>query len=453
MTASSPTRSSAAAAGRPRCWPRWRPQVPDPQAAGDMYPLTELLSGATGRTVLAEAPGKSGATLERMVIGGQDYVLKQLDLADDWTMRASGCLRGAPLVLWERGILSRLPGCFNQPIVAAVPLPRGAVLGGGCALLMRDVPPWLAPPTDFPGQHARQVTAFGLVDVRRLDHHQQPSGRPAELAGHVLLQRGELDQVAVALGAEVDAVRVADQLDRAAGQPEIEQADAGDVAGVGVRLQGGDGRRPGGRIVAPPVDDPRHLVPAGVLVVEEPGRVAVRAAEHGDLSGVGKVGVHPGQPLRFGVTGDDLVRRVGPRHHQRHQRDLPYRLLVVPAGDAVGQDPPRDREPRRPDGVRGQGVRPVTGEFYRHDRIVCNRVSSAEPRARAPGPAACTGRYCSSLPMAKPDPSGGSLVMPAAAAAGSRRTVRRPARGSTGSSCAGRSPGPRRAWSDRKSVV
>src|ERR1017187_4051746 len=85
MTASSPTRSSAAAAGRPRCWPRWRPrwrpQVPDPQAAGDMYPLTELLSGATERTVLAEAPGKSGATLERMVIGGQDYGLKQLDLA------------------------------------------------------------------------------------------------------------------------------------------------------------------------------------------------------------------------------------------------------------------------------------------------------------------------------------------------------------------------------------
>jgi hypothetical protein len=142
--------------------------VPDPQAAGDMYPLTELLSGATGRTVLAEAPGKSGATLERMVIGGQDYVLKQLDLADDWTMRASGCLRGAPLVLWERGILSRLPGCFNQPIVVAVPLPRGAVprgavlggavLGGGCALLMRDVTPWLVPATDEPitlDQHAR----------------------------------------------------------------------------------------------------------------------------------------------------------------------------------------------------------------------------------------------------------------------------------------------------------
>src|SRR5580658_3644815 len=139
MTASSPTRSSAVAAGRPSCWPRWRPQVRDPQAAGDANPLCELLAAATERTVLAEAPGKSGATLERVVIGGQDYVLKHLDLAQDWTMRASGCLRGAPLVLWERGILSRLPDCFNQPIVgAAATVPRG-----GCSLLMRDVTPWL----------------------------------------------------------------------------------------------------------------------------------------------------------------------------------------------------------------------------------------------------------------------------------------------------------------------
>ena len=82
--------------------------------------VAELLAGATERTELAEVPGKSGATLERVVIGGRDYVLKHLDLAEDWTMRASGCLRGAPLVLWERGILARLPDCFNQPIVLSL---------------------------------------------------------------------------------------------------------------------------------------------------------------------------------------------------------------------------------------------------------------------------------------------------------------------------------------------
>src|SRR5215472_4312530 len=129
MTVSCPTWSSAAAAGRPRCSPRWRRPVPGELAAA---PLADLLAGATERTALDEVPGKSGATLERVVIDGQAYVLKHLDLAQDWTMRASGCLRGAPLVLWERGILAGLPGCLNQPIVGAAPEP------GGCALLMRD---------------------------------------------------------------------------------------------------------------------------------------------------------------------------------------------------------------------------------------------------------------------------------------------------------------------------
>src|SRR6266571_2528912 len=159
MTASSRTRSCAAAAGRPRCWPRWRRPVPEPpvpelavRRPGGADPLAELLAGATERGELAGAPGKSGASLERVVIGGQGYVLKHLRLADDWTMRASGCLRGAPLVLWERGILARLPSCLNQPIVGA------ARERGGCALLMRDVTPWLVPATDepiAPDQHAR----------------------------------------------------------------------------------------------------------------------------------------------------------------------------------------------------------------------------------------------------------------------------------------------------------
>src|SRR2546430_2890960 len=136
MTVSWPTWASAAAAGRPRCSPRWRRPVPDE--------LADLLSSATERVGLDEAPGKSGATLERVVIDGQAYVLKHLDLASDWTMRASGCLRGAPLVLWERGILARLPGCLNQPIVAAAPARRRrppARRAAGRAAVARPPPP------------------------------------------------------------------------------------------------------------------------------------------------------------------------------------------------------------------------------------------------------------------------------------------------------------------------
>jgi hypothetical protein len=128
--------------------------MPDPQpaGAGRRYPgVAALLDGMTERTTLAGVPGKSGATMERVVIGGQHYVLKHLDLAEDWTMRASGCLRGAPLMLWERGILARLPDCFNQPIIGAAREPGpGPAPSGGCALLMHDVTPWLIPATDAP---------------------------------------------------------------------------------------------------------------------------------------------------------------------------------------------------------------------------------------------------------------------------------------------------------------
>jgi len=136
--------------------------MPDPQPAGAARryrDMAELLAGASERTVLAEVPGKSGARLERVVIGGQPYVLKHIDLAEDWTMRASGCLRGASLTLWERGILARLPDCFNQPIVGAAPVePGGPAPSGGCDLLMHDVTPWLVPVTDAPittAQHLR----------------------------------------------------------------------------------------------------------------------------------------------------------------------------------------------------------------------------------------------------------------------------------------------------------
>jgi len=121
--------------------------------------LAELLARATERAPLDGAPGKSGAEMERLVIDGQHYVLKRLDLARDWTLRASGCLPGPPLVLWERGILRRLPGCINQPIVSvARQAPASARPSGGCLLLMRDVTPWLVPATSSAiteRQHAR----------------------------------------------------------------------------------------------------------------------------------------------------------------------------------------------------------------------------------------------------------------------------------------------------------
>ena len=129
--------------------------------------LADLLAAATSRETVADGPGKSGAVLERLEIDGQPYVLKHLDLASDWTMRASGCLRGAPLELWERGVLDRLPGCLNQPIVAAGREERsGPGPSGGCAVLMHDVGRWLVPVSDDPiplGQHQRFLTHMAAL--------------------------------------------------------------------------------------------------------------------------------------------------------------------------------------------------------------------------------------------------------------------------------------------------
>ena len=130
-----------------------------PEAPAVFASVTELIAGATSRVSVTEGAGKSGARLERLMIGGEPYVLKHLDLAQDWTMRASGCLPGAPLLAWERGLLARLPGCFNQPIVGVCRVGgEGKAPAGGCAVLMRDVSPWLVPVTDEPislDQHLR----------------------------------------------------------------------------------------------------------------------------------------------------------------------------------------------------------------------------------------------------------------------------------------------------------
>jgi hypothetical protein len=134
--------------------------VPSATAVPLAGSVDELLAGATERTALVEGAGKSGARLERVVIDGQRFVLKHLDLADDWTMRAAGDLGGASLTLWRSGLLARLPACINQPIVG-VALERNEHAGGpggGCALLMHDVGRWLVPVADEPiplDQHLR----------------------------------------------------------------------------------------------------------------------------------------------------------------------------------------------------------------------------------------------------------------------------------------------------------
>ena len=103
--------------------------------------IAELLADAADVTAIDSA-GKSGALLERVIIGGEPHVVKYLDPSTDWTMRAAGVEGSATLELWRRGILTRLPASINQPIVGI------AYEDGVTALLMRDVGDWLVPVSD-----------------------------------------------------------------------------------------------------------------------------------------------------------------------------------------------------------------------------------------------------------------------------------------------------------------
>jgi len=133
--------------------------------------VDELLAGATDREPMIGGAGKSGARLERVTIDGERYIVKYLDLADDWTMRAAGSLSGAAMTLWRRGMLARLPECINQPIVG-VAMNRSEPSGGpsgGSSLLMRDVGEWLVPVEDDPiplEQHLRFLDHMSAMHAK-----------------------------------------------------------------------------------------------------------------------------------------------------------------------------------------------------------------------------------------------------------------------------------------------
>ena len=77
------------------------------------------------------------------MIDGQRFVLKQLHVDHDWTMRGFGDLGCRPLRLWTTGMLDLMPPSIDHAVVgAAAGLGRH---GWGAALLLRDVGEHLVP--------------------------------------------------------------------------------------------------------------------------------------------------------------------------------------------------------------------------------------------------------------------------------------------------------------------
>jgi hypothetical protein len=141
--------------------------------------VEELIAGATERHPLDTGDGKSGATLERVVIGGERFVLKHLHPDDDWTMRGFGDVTCRPVAVWTSGLLDAVPPQIDHAVVAAAHgLGRN---GWGGALLLRDVSDHLFPPGDAP---------LSLAEHRQLLDHMaalsaalwEPQGLPELLS-------------------------------------------------------------------------------------------------------------------------------------------------------------------------------------------------------------------------------------------------------------------------------
>jgi hypothetical protein len=106
----------------------------------------DLADAASDRQPLLTGDQKGGSNLERLVVRGEVYVAKHLDLRTDWIMRFTSDLACRPLVAWRAGLFDRLPACIDAAVMACYP-GRGL---GQAVLVMRDVGPSLIPEGDAP---------------------------------------------------------------------------------------------------------------------------------------------------------------------------------------------------------------------------------------------------------------------------------------------------------------
>lgn len=122
-----------------------RPDTP-PDVRPVAASVAELLGPDAVREPFASTDGKSGVTMERVSIDGERFILKHLNLEDDWTMRATGDLTCRPITVWRTGLLDQVPGCLDHTVVGAAWDDQARRQGG--ALLMRDVGDALLPEGD-----------------------------------------------------------------------------------------------------------------------------------------------------------------------------------------------------------------------------------------------------------------------------------------------------------------
>jgi hypothetical protein len=109
-------------------------------------PVSELLSRASTRQPVHPGDARGGSVFERVSIDGQGYFLKCLSRSRDWTMRVMGDRVHRPYLVWQAGMMDRVPACIDHTVVAMEV--NGAGEASELLMLMRDVGQCLLPEGD-----------------------------------------------------------------------------------------------------------------------------------------------------------------------------------------------------------------------------------------------------------------------------------------------------------------
>jgi len=205
--------------------------MPTPDTLGS---LEDLLAGASRRQAWVPEDTKSGARFERVIIGGDRFVLKYQDPRDDWLLRATGDRGERYVLLWQRGLLDRLPAVIDHAVV-------GADWDGSVGrVLLRDVTAQLLPQDQPFGseRHARFLDHMAAMHAALWGWHDDVGLTPL-VARYLMFSPAE---------AEAEAV-----LGSAAVVPKVMAQGWSRLADVSPALA---------EVVPPLLDDPAPLVAA-----------------------------------------------------------------------------------------------------------------------------------------------------------------------------------------------
>jgi hypothetical protein len=108
--------------------------------------VEELLRGSGVAGAIDAGDSRSGATLERVEIDGERFVLKRISWSQDWLMRTSGDRDGWTVNAWKSGLMEHVPDSIDHVTVGAARW-NGAN-GAESAVLMRDIGDSVVPDGD-----------------------------------------------------------------------------------------------------------------------------------------------------------------------------------------------------------------------------------------------------------------------------------------------------------------